>query len=133
MARILVGRVINDATDKTIVVRVQSRRTHRLYQKQYSVTTKFLAHDQENKAKRGDLVSIIESRPLSARKHFRLAKIIEQAGVQFEERDATADLPQEEQKATRSTGSTGSPQTSSGQASNEQATEKELSGEGTKK
>lgn len=95
MARILIGRVINVSADKTIVVRVQTRRTHPLYQKQYSVTTKFLAHDADSKAQRGDWVAIVETRPMSARKHFKLDKIIEQAGVQFEDSDATADLPPE--------------------------------------
>ncbi len=95
MARTFVGKVISDSADKTIVVKIERRRTHPLYKKQYRVSTKFMAHDETNQAKRGDLVSITEARPLSARKHFKLDKIIERAGVQFEDNDAIADLPQE--------------------------------------
>jgi small subunit ribosomal protein S17 len=71
-----------------------------LYRKQYTVTTKFIAHDEKNEAKVGDRVTIIESRPLSARKHFRLSKILAKAGAGFEEADATADIPPEPEPET---------------------------------
>ena len=96
MARILTGTVTSDKTDKTIVITVRTRRTHPLYKKQYTVNTKFMAHDENNDAKAGDLVTIVETRPVSARKRFKLEKIIERGGVRFEETDATADIPQEE-------------------------------------
>ena len=96
MARILTGTVTSDKTDKTIVITVRTRRTHPLYKKQYTVNTKFMAHDENNDAKAGDLVTIVETRPVSARKRFKLEKIIERGGVRFEEADATADIPQEE-------------------------------------
>jgi small subunit ribosomal protein S17 len=96
MAHTIYGKVTSDKGDKTIVVTVTERKTHPLYKKQYTVNTKFMAHDQKNEAKIGDRVSIVESRPLSARKHFSLAKILERGGVRFEETDATADIPQEE-------------------------------------
>jgi small subunit ribosomal protein S17 len=96
MARQITGTVVSDKADKTIVISVRERRTHPLYKKQYTVSTKFMAHDEKNEAKNGDLVSIVESRPLSARKHFKLDKILERAGARFEEADAIADIPEEE-------------------------------------
>src|SRR5437868_15055902 len=95
MAKSLTGRVTSDKVDKTIVITVTERKTHPLYKKQYSVNTKFMAHDEKNEAKVGDVVQIIETRPISARKHFRLGKILERGGVRFEEADAIADLPEE--------------------------------------
>lgn len=96
MARSITGTVTSDKGDKTIVITVTERKTHPLYKKQYTVNTKFMAHDEKNEAKVGDLVSITECRPLSARKHFELTKVLERGGVRFEETDATADIPQEE-------------------------------------
>jgi small subunit ribosomal protein S17 len=77
MAKTLIGVVSSDKTDKTIVVTVQTRKTHPLYRKQYTVTTKFMAHDEKNEAQVGDKVSIVETRPLSARKRYILQEIIE--------------------------------------------------------
>lgn len=97
MARQIVGTVTSDKVDKTIVITSRTRKTHPLYKKQYTVNTKFMAHDEKNQAKVGDLVIISETRPQSARKRFQLEKIIESAGARFEETDATADIPEEEQ------------------------------------
>lgn len=77
MAKTLTGVVTSDKTDKTIVVTVQTRKTHPLYRKQYTVTTKYMAHDEKNEAVTGDKVSIVETRPLSARKRYILQQIIE--------------------------------------------------------
>ncbi len=77
MARQLVGTVSSAKGDKTIVVNVRTRKTHPLYRKQYIVSKKFMAHDDKNEAEVGDKVSIVETRPLSARKHHRLERIIE--------------------------------------------------------
>ena len=55
-----------------------------------------MAHDEKNEAKVGDKVIIIETRPISARKRFRLSQIVERGGVRFEESDATSDVPVEE-------------------------------------
>jgi small subunit ribosomal protein S17 len=96
MARTITGTVVSDKADKTIVISVAERKTHPLYKKQYTVNTKFMAHDENNEAKVGDKVVIIEGRPLSARKRFNLQKVIERAGVAFQETDAVADVPQEE-------------------------------------
>lgn len=96
MARLLTGRVVSDKNNKTIVISVATRKTHPIYKKQYTINRKFMAHDESNEAKVGDLVIIRESRPLSARKRFILDKISEKAGIGFKEADATADVPQEE-------------------------------------
>ena len=77
MARQLVGIVSSNKGDKTIVVTVRTRKTHPLYRKQYTVTTKFMAHDAKNEAEPGDKVAIVETRPLSARKRHTLSRIIE--------------------------------------------------------
>jgi small subunit ribosomal protein S17 len=81
MARSLIGTVSSDKADKTIVVAVQTRKTHPLYKKQYTVTTKFAGHDENNEAKVGDRVEITECRPLSATKRFTLTKVLERATV----------------------------------------------------
>jgi small subunit ribosomal protein S17 len=81
MARSLIGTVASDKADKTIVVAVATRKTHPLYKKQYTITTRFAAHDEKNEAKAGDKVEITECRPLSASKRFTLTKVIERAGV----------------------------------------------------
>jgi small subunit ribosomal protein S17 len=96
MARSITGTVTSDKADKTIVITVRTRKTHPVYKKQYTLNTKFMAHDEKNEAKVGDLVIITETRPLSARKHFMLNKIIERSGVRFEETDAVADIAEEQ-------------------------------------
>jgi small subunit ribosomal protein S17 len=77
MAKSFIGTVTSSKADKTIVVTVQTRKTHPLYRKQYTVATKFMAHDEKNEAQNGDKVEIVESRPISARKHFTLSRIID--------------------------------------------------------
>lgn len=77
MAKALVGVVTSDKADKTIVVTVVTRKTHPLYHKQYSSSKKFMAHDEKNEATTGDKVSIVETKPLSARKRHKLEKVIE--------------------------------------------------------
>ena len=96
MPKQLIGTVTSDKGDKTIVITMRARKTHPLYKKQYTINTKFMAHDEKNEAKEGDLVSIVETRPLSARKRFTLNKIIERGGAAFSEADATADIPEEQ-------------------------------------
>jgi len=96
MAKQITGMVTSDKGDKTIVITLRVRKTHPLYKKQYTVNTKFMAHDEKNEAKTGDLVSIVETRPISARKRFALEKIIERGGVAFAETDATADIQDEQ-------------------------------------
>lgn len=85
MAKTLTGIVSSDKTDKTIVVTVRTRKTHPLYRKQYTVSRKFMAHDEKNEAQVGDKVIIAETRPLSARKHHTLSSIVERAGIEHVE------------------------------------------------
>jgi small subunit ribosomal protein S17 len=73
------GVVVSDVQDKTIVVRVERRTTHPLYGKTITVSKKYHAHDETNDANVGDLVRIIETRPLSKLKRWRLAEIVERA------------------------------------------------------
>lgn len=77
MAKQLIGIVSSNKGDKTIVVTVQTRKTHPLYRKQYTVSKKFMAHDDKNEAQPGDKVAIVETRPISSRKHHKLDRIIE--------------------------------------------------------
>ncbi|MBI5906793.1 30S ribosomal protein S17 [Candidatus Saccharibacteria bacterium] len=98
MGRILTGVVTSDKGDKTIVITVATRKTHPLYKKQYTVSTKFMAHDPKNEAQVGDKVSIRETRPISARKRFQLETILERGGIHFKETDATADIPEEQEQ-----------------------------------
>ncbi|OGL34857.1 30S ribosomal protein S17 [Candidatus Saccharibacteria bacterium RIFCSPHIGHO2_12_FULL_47_16b] len=96
MARLILGMVVSDKNDKSIVVMVTSAKTHPVYKKRYSVSKKLMAHDEKNEAKTGDKVIIRESRPLSARKHFVLEKIVDKARIGYKETDVTADVPIEE-------------------------------------
>ena len=92
MSRTLSGTVTSDKGDKTIVITIQTRKTHPIYKKQYTVSTKFMAHDPKNEAVVGDKVVIRETRPISARKHFILETIVERAGVQFGANDGTIEI-----------------------------------------
>lgn len=73
------GTVISDKMDKTITVVVETKKTHPLYGKRVKYSKKFKAHDENNEAKMGDKVVIMETRPLSATKRFRLVEIVEKA------------------------------------------------------
>lgn len=75
------GTVVSDKMDKTITVKVGTKKTHPLYGKRVEYSKKFKAHDANNEAHVGDLVEIMETRPLSATKHFRLVKIVEKAQI----------------------------------------------------
>jgi small subunit ribosomal protein S17 len=79
MAKTLTGIVTSDVADKTITVTVTSRETHPIYGKQYTVSRKYAAHDETNSAKKGDKVTISETRPVSKRKSFKLDAIIEKS------------------------------------------------------
>lgn len=87
MAKTITGVVSSKKTDKTIVVTEHVRLTHPLYRKQYTVTKKFMAHDENNEAQEGDKVIIVETRPISARKHFKLERVIEKGGIAHVEND----------------------------------------------
>jgi small subunit ribosomal protein S17 len=89
MAKQIIGVVSSNKGDKTIVVTVQTRKTHPLYRKQYTVHTKFMAHDEKNEAQPGDKVAIVETRPLSARKRHTLDRIIEKPKLREDSLAAT--------------------------------------------
>lgn len=74
-----IGRVVSDKMEKTIVVAVETKVRHPLYGKTVNKTTKFKVHDEKNEAKINDRVSIMETRPLSKDKRWRLVEIVEKA------------------------------------------------------
>ena len=79
--RVLQGVVKSDKMDKTIVVEISEKKAHPLYGKQVKFSRKFKAHDENNEAKVGDTVEIIETRKISKDVHFRLNKIVEKAVI----------------------------------------------------
>jgi small subunit ribosomal protein S17 len=87
MAKTLTGTVTSDVANKTITVTVTSRETHPIYGKQYTVSRKYAAHDENNDAKKGDLVTISETRPVSKRKSFKLDKVLEKSHGSIELKD----------------------------------------------
>lgn len=74
-----IGKVVSDKMDKTIVVAVETKVRHPLYGKTVNRTTKFKVHDENNDAKQNDKVMIMETRPLSKDKRWRLVKVMERA------------------------------------------------------
>ena len=79
MRKTLVGRVASDKMDKTIVVAIEDSVKHKLYNKVIKRTIRVKAHDEQNEARIGDRVKIMETRPLSKDKRWRLVEIIEKA------------------------------------------------------
>ena len=77
--KVRIGKVISNKMDKTIVVATEKLVAHPLYKKQVKQTKKYKAHDEENKCKIGDIVKIMETRPLSKDKRWRLVEIVEEA------------------------------------------------------
>ncbi|MDD3122495.1 MAG: 30S ribosomal protein S17 [Acholeplasmataceae bacterium] len=78
--KVFTGTVVSDKNDKTITVLVTTYKKHPLYNKRVISSKKFRAHDELNTAKTGDVVKIMECRPLSATKRFRLVEILQQNG-----------------------------------------------------
>ncbi|ANB60312.1 small subunit ribosomal protein S17 [Anoxybacillus voinovskiensis] len=79
--KVYVGRVVSDKMDKTITVLVETYKKHPLYGKRVKYSKKYKAHDENNVAKVGDIVKIMETRPLSATKRFRLVEVVEKAVI----------------------------------------------------
>jgi small subunit ribosomal protein S17 len=73
------GIVVSDTMDKTVVVQIQHQKAHRLYRKQLRRTSKLYAHDESNQAKVGDTVRLMETRPLSKTKRWRVIEVMERA------------------------------------------------------
>lgn len=79
--KVYTGRVVSDKMDKTVTVVVETYKTHSLYGKRVKYSKKYKAHDENNEAKIGDVVRIMETRPLSATKRFRLLEVVEKAVI----------------------------------------------------
>ncbi len=77
--KVRVGKVVSNRMQKSIVVAIDRRIPHPLYKKYYTRTTKLMAHDEQQQAKIGDIVRIMETRPMSSRKRWRLVEIVEHA------------------------------------------------------
>lgn len=101
MARKLTGIVTSDVQDKTITVSVARSVTHPLYGKRYTVTKKFAVHDEKNDAHKGDRVEIVETRPISRHKSWKLNKIVEagHAAVEIKGEELVADKETERRQA----------------------------------
>jgi small subunit ribosomal protein S17 len=77
--KVRVGTVLSDKMEKTVVVGVERRVAHRVYGKQMARTKKYYAHDEDGQAKLGDVVRIVEARPMSKHKRWRLVEVVEKA------------------------------------------------------
>jgi small subunit ribosomal protein S17 len=77
----LVGKVVSDKMDKSIVIAVETYKKHDLYHKRIKHTKKFKAHDENNEAKIGDVVKVMETRPISKDKRWRLIQVVEKAVI----------------------------------------------------
>ena len=79
--KVYTGRVVSDKMDKTVTVMVETQKKHAFYGKRVKYSKKYKAHDEQNEAKMGDVVRIMETRPLSATKRFRLMEVVEKAVI----------------------------------------------------
>lgn len=79
--KVRIGRVVSDKMDKTIVVSVETYKKHKLYGKRIKHSKKFKVHDEHNRAKINDIVKIMETRPLSKDKRWRLVEVVEEAVI----------------------------------------------------
>ncbi len=77
--KVRIGTVVSNKMKKSIVIAIERRVAHPIYKKYFKKTTKLMAHDEENQCSIGDVVKVMETRPLSKRKKWRLVEIIEKA------------------------------------------------------
>lgn len=77
--RVLTGEVVSDKAEQSIVVSIAHRKQHRLYKKYRTLTKKLMAHDPDNSCQVGDVVRVIESRPVSRRKRWRVVEVVKRA------------------------------------------------------
>ncbi|MGA2668570.1 MAG: 30S ribosomal protein S17 [Ignavibacteria bacterium] len=75
--KVRIGKVVSNKMNKSITVAIERKLMHPIYKKYFKKTTKFMAHDEKNEASIGDIVKIMETRPLSTRKKWRLVEIVE--------------------------------------------------------
>ncbi len=90
------GRVVSDRMDKTVVVAIERRTRHRLYHKSIKHVSRFTVHDEANEYRLGDLVRIVETRPLSRTKRWRVAELLARADVPDVAAAIAADVPEPE-------------------------------------
>ena len=81
LRKVMIGTVVSDKMDKTVVVAVETSVSHKVYQKTVKRTYKLKAHDEENACKVGDKVKVMETRPLSKDKRWRIVEIVEKAVI----------------------------------------------------
>ena len=81
LRKVMVGTVVSDKMDKTVVVAVETSVSHKMYGKTVKRTYKLKAHDEENKCQIGDIVKVMETRPLSKDKRWRVVEIVEKANI----------------------------------------------------
>ena len=81
LRKVMVGKVVSDKMDKTVVVAVETSVRHKMYNKIVKRTYKLKAHDEANECKVGDTVKVMETRPLSKDKRFRVVEIVEKAVI----------------------------------------------------
>ena len=79
LRKVRIGTVVSNKMNKSILVAIERREAHPLYKKYFKKTTKLMAHDENSECGLGDLVKIMETRPLSKRKKWRLVEIVEKA------------------------------------------------------
>ena len=79
--KVRIGRVVSDRMDKTVIVAVETFKRHTLYKKAIRRAVKYVAHDEKNECRVGDMVKIIETRPLSKEKRWRVAEIMTKGEV----------------------------------------------------
>lgn len=101
--RRLVGRVVSDKMDKTVVVAIERRKLHPIYKKVVKTTKTVMAHDESNTVKEGALVRVVESRPLSRHKRWVVEAVLETTG-----RETLVTLPDEQVAETPATEEQGS-------------------------
>jgi len=75
----LIGRVVSALPEKSVVVEIETRERHGVFKKMVKRTRRFMAHDEANEGREGDTVRIVETRPMSRRKRWRLVEIVERA------------------------------------------------------
>ena len=81
LRKVMVGKVVSDKMDKTVVVAVETSVRHKVYNKIVKRTYKLKAHDESNECKVGDTVKVMETRPLSKDKRFRVVEVMERAVI----------------------------------------------------
>lgn len=79
--KVRVGRVVSDKMEKTVVVAIEEITAHPLYGRRIRRTKKLKAHDEQNQARVGDTVRVMETRPISREKHWRVVEVVERAPV----------------------------------------------------